>query len=649
MTHMNTLSGRGAFSRGAVALVAAFLLCATTTVHAAREWRFVPPEGTGVVNVKDYGAVGDGVADDTAAIVKAISENIDKSRYRSNPFFYFPDGTYKVTGPIESRVMAEGREQGKVWSAGWRSMMVLIGETRSGTVIKLADNAPGYTDASKPKWVIATGSEGDKRDNYAGGGNRAFRHGVLNLTVDVGQGNPGATAIDFCSSNRGTIDNVTVRAPQGSGHTGIDLTRWWPGPAMVMDVEIDGFDRGIALNHYQYGMTFENIRMKRQRGIGVANNQNVVTMRKVHFEGNVPFYKSGSGHNMLCLLDSTIIGTGTGEMAAIESSGMMNLRRVTVEGYGKVVRDTRKDGTDLPALADKATVVARHDQGFMLNVPGGAAVPLDLPIEDIPLVRPGASDKWVVAGETRAELQAQIDAGAEYICVKPLKAIPLDQPLILRGKLKLLWGMNGHIQAVGDNKVALRIEEGSSPVVVLEHMYVDGRIDHVSNRTFVLRHGDQHGEGYKATGKGKTHIVDVIGKDYDIGVGHTLWARQLNAEFGDRPLFVNAGTSWILGFKMESSTGGSKDAAQGTPSFLNRGGGKFELFGGLLYTLGSRKEHAPTVPAFTNERGRIAVSYRTNGIPATHYSRILHTGSGGPSVDAGQIKGNGAALLSDQR
>jgi len=414
-----------------------------------------------------------------------------------------------------------------------------------------------------------------------------------------------------------------------------------------MDVEIDGFERGIALDHFQYGMTFENIRMHRQRGIGVANNQNVVTMRKIHFEGSVPFYKSGSGHNMLCLLDSTLIGTGTGEIEAIESNGLMNLRRVTVEGFGKVVHDTRKGGSDLPTVAGKATVVARHDQGFMLNTAGGAAMPLDLPIENIPLVRPGANDKWVVAGDTGAELQAQIDAGAEYICVKPLKAIPLEQPLILRGKLKLLWGMNGHLKVVGENKVALRIEEGASPVVVLEHMYVEGRIEHVSGRTFALRHGDQHA-GYTATGKGKTHIVDVIGKDYDIGTGHTFWARQLNAEFGSQPLFVNAGTSWILGFKMESSTGGSKDAPKGTPSFVNRGGGTFELFGGLLYTLGSKKEHAPTVPAFTNERGRIAVSYRTNGIPATYYDRILHTG-GGPDVSAGQIKGPGATLLSDQR
>jgi len=170
-----------------------------------------------VVNVKDYGAKGDGVTDDTAAIAQAITANIDKSRYRSNPFIWFPNGTYLVTGPIEGRVRVPGVEEGKNFSAGWRSMLMLIGETRKGVVIKLQDNAPGYGDPAKPKWIVATGSEADKKDNY-GGGNRAFRHGILNLTVDAGSGNPGAIGIDFIASNRGTVDGVTLRAGAEEEH-----------------------------------------------------------------------------------------------------------------------------------------------------------------------------------------------------------------------------------------------------------------------------------------------------------------------------------------------------------------------------------------------------------------------------------------------
>jgi len=45
------------------------------------------------VNVKDFGAVGDGVADDTTAISNALNSVTDGK-------FYFPEGTYKVTSQI---------------------------------------------------------------------------------------------------------------------------------------------------------------------------------------------------------------------------------------------------------------------------------------------------------------------------------------------------------------------------------------------------------------------------------------------------------------------------------------------------------------------------------------------------------------------
>ena len=614
-------------------------------------WHFVPPAGSNVVNVKDYGAMGDGRTDDTDAVMRAIEGNIDKSRYRCNPMIYFPNGTYLVSGPIEGRVGTRSPDMalGKVWSAGWRSMMLLIGQTRDGAMIRLADNAPGYGDPEQPRWVVACGSEHDNRRNYHGGGNRAFRHGILNLTVDVGHGNPGAIGIDFIANNRGTVENVLVRAPHGSGHTGIAMTRNWPGPAMIHDVTIDGFDRGMALAHYQYGMTFEQITLRNQRSVGIANRQNVLAMRKIDFAGTVPFYQSVSGHNMLCLLDSTLKGSGAGNEAAISTNGVLNLRRVTVSGFDAVVSDQTSGDVLLTATEDE-TIVETFDKGIRVSGSGKPKA-LDLPIHEAPVVRSDAGTSWIIASTDVDELQQQIDNGAEYLYVRPLEPIKLPKPLIVRNKLKLMFGGSGMLQVDGDNTVAVQIENQRGQQTVFEHIYIEGSVQHLGDGTWALRHGDIHNGHLHGAGPGVSHIVDVIGKGYQIDAGHTFFARQLNAEFGPDPLFTNRGTSWILGFKMETSSSGSKHAPNSTPSILNQGG-QLELFGGLLYTLGANKSAAPRVPAFTNERGQIAVSFRKNGVPSTYYRQILRVDdfdSGTDVITSEDVRGPGAALLSDQR
>ncbi len=610
--------------------------------------------------MKDYGAKGDGKTDDTEAILKAIDDNIDKSRYRSNPFIWFPDGTYLVSDSIEGRVIGKPgeRDAGKTWSAGWLSMMILIGETRDGVVIKLKDKAPGFTDPEKPKWLIATGSESDNRNNQSGGGNRAFRHNILNLTVDVGDDNPGAIGIDFISNNRGSIDGVTIRAGKNSGKTAINLTRSWPGPAMVLDTRIEGFDHAMELGHYQYGMTFENITMRGQRKTAIVNYANVVTMRNLDFEGDVPFYFSKHKKSVITLLDSSLTYTGKGDTAALETPGLVVLRRTDFPGYSTIVDDISEEDKDLKPLDDGTAKVIAYQKGFTLDTAGKTPVPLDLPIDEIPTIRPPDGVEWVSGGETGESLQAAIDSGAEYIFLKPVTTLKFDKPVILRNKVKLIMGMHGCIDGPGDHKEtpyddlppAFIMGDTGADTVCLEHMFIGGRVENPSSRTLVLRHVDIEQHGLLANGTGKTHVIDVIGRNYKIGPKHTFFARQLNAEFGPDPLFTNAGTSWIMGFKMESSSAGSKDAPLSTPSIYNLDG-KLELFGGFLYTLGSKREAAPKVPAFTNKKGKIALSYRVNGRPETYYPIVLRQGTleKGTDIMAKEIKDPGAVLLTDER
>ncbi len=584
------------------------LLASLTVVVAAAEWPdFVPPKDAGVVNVKDYGAVGDGKTDDTEAIRKAISENIDKSRYAAPPMIWLPAGTYLVSAPIEGRQYKDL----KGWSFGWRAGFLLIGQGRTKSVLKLKDACEGYTDAAKPRYVVATGSEMNGGGaNEGGGGNQAFRHLIANLTVDVGSGNPGADGIDFIANNRGSVENVLIRAPAGSGRKGLVMDRHWPGPALIKQVEIQGFDTGISMaGHWQYSMTFEDIVLKDQAGVGIFSEHNPIFMRRLKASGSAPAVRITEGDQLLVLLDANITGTNT-KGPAISTPGLVDIRGLTCTGYATVIDG--RDANDVQATdAKKPTTVANWRQGHQGSVVDGTPKPLALPIEETPLWWPKADKDWVNGGP---DLQKAIDSGAPVVYL-PNGSYEVPQTIVIKGTTKKLVGFQSSIKVKKGGGPLLRIEGSGS--VIFEHLWLEGGIEHAGTGSVAFRHCDFNnldgsGGGLNATGTGKTFIEDVIGSVV-VGQGHRLWARQINAEFGERPLQVNnGGTMWVLGFKTE--------ADPGTIS-LKQTGGASEILGAILYPLhGMRGD----VPAWLIEGGRFSGGWVYN---SKHYAiHVRHQG-----------------------
>ena len=206
------------------------------------------PADAGVLNVKDFGAEGDGVTDDTAAIQALLNAHPNGQR-----IIYLPNGVYLVSGTI-------------TWPAGTPGKgddyknTILQGQSERGVTLKLKDNAAGFTIAAKPKPVIFTGTSPAQR----------FGNSIRTLTVDTGNGNLEAIGIQFNASNQGSVRQVTIQSGDGEGINGLDLNFADEiGPLLVKNLTVKGFQYGIRTGFRINSQTFENITLTNQREYGI--------------------------------------------------------------------------------------------------------------------------------------------------------------------------------------------------------------------------------------------------------------------------------------------------------------------------------------------------------------------------------------------
>jgi hypothetical protein len=153
----------------------------------------------------------------------------------------------------------------------------LQGQGSGNSIIKLQDNAAGYGDSNTPKAVLKTP-----------GGNTSFRQNIWDLTVNTGQNNPGAIGIDYIANNTGSLSDVTIISGDGKGHSGLDMSRYAPGPCLIKNVQIQGFDYGILVGQPEYGPTFEKITLTNQSIAGILNVNNTLAVRGLQSTNSVP-------------------------------------------------------------------------------------------------------------------------------------------------------------------------------------------------------------------------------------------------------------------------------------------------------------------------------------------------------------------------
>jgi hypothetical protein len=528
------------------------------------------PEDAGFINVKDNGAKGDGKTDDTKAIQRAINEGrkpgVDYSIQRS---VYFPAGTYLVSDTLH-----------------WHGCcMTLQGQGSGATVIKLKDSASGFNNSADPKPVIFTPA-----------GNMSFYQYIYDLTVDTGQNNPGAIGIDYVPNNIAALRNIVIRSGDKRGFVGLDMSRKWPGPCLVKNVNIQGFNYGIRTRQSEYGLTFENITLTNQGKAGFRNEGNTVAIRKLHSENRVSAVQNSGDRGMVILLDSDLRGGTTAAASAIDNSGYLYARNVLTQGYKSAIRNK---GT-----AISGSKITEYVSGQIYSLFNSPKRSLDLPIEETPDYKDNNMANWGRFrprnyGDTEG-LQALLNSGKSTIYFRANADYLGKRIVTIPSTVKRIIGFNTNVHRINKEGVIFKVTENSKDPLIIEQFKGGITVEHASARTVVIKDGNyRYLEG---SGAGKLFLENVgTPPPLSISGKRSVWARQLNTE-SQKPfskISNNGAKLWILGLKTEGTS----------TTITTSGGGFTELLGTLLYPVHVFKPKEQLNPAFINTESSQSLIY----------------------------------------
>jgi hypothetical protein len=550
------------------------------------------PQDMGAVNVKDYGAKGDGKTDDTQALQQALNQK--------NRFVYLPAGTYLVSDTLE-------------WGKPQKRRF-LQGAGRNQTVIRLQNRAPGFENPDQPKPVVST-FEGKSTG-------QAFRNSIYDLTVDVGSGNPGAIGIRFTNNNQGGIREVTIRSsdPSRLGKTGLALTKAWPGPAMIKDVQVEGFDYGIQVRHPEYGNVFENLTLANQRVAGINNQANILSILNLKSRNAVPTIENQDSNGLIVLMNADLQG-GSSQVPAIANQGVLYTRNLRTAGYRASIQNSRQTVTE--------KTVAEYVSEQVYSLFPSPQTSLKLPIQGVPVPAISPGD-WVSVTQFGANgndnkddteaIQRALDASKPGVYF-PYGTYQISRPLQIRGKVQRLNFLESTLKVSAPLKdqaqPVFRVAGGGPKVVLLERFWGEYGSDafhwfeHGSQQTLVLRNiAVGSGKAYRNTGTGSLFIEDVTAGDW-VFKGQQVWARQLNPENEGTKLVNDGGSLWILGLKTEKP---------GTV-IETRNGGRTEVLGGLLYP--SSRAVPADQPAFINQGSQLSVAIAESHHGGGRYTTLV--------------------------
>ncbi|APA15899.1 hypothetical protein sscle_15g106690 [Sclerotinia sclerotiorum 1980 UF-70] len=194
-------------------------------------------------NVKDFGAKGDGVTDDTAAINKAISSgkrcepSVCSSTTTSPAVVYFPSGTYLISSSIIDYYLTQ-----------------IIGNPNDLPVLKATAGFQGFG-------LIDGDIYGDNGLGF--GATNVFYRQIRNLVLDMTRISPNSTAygIHWPTAQATSLQNIVFKMSEANGtqHQGLFIESGSGG--FMNDLIFNGGNIGAAFGNQQYtvrNLTFNN-------------------------------------------------------------------------------------------------------------------------------------------------------------------------------------------------------------------------------------------------------------------------------------------------------------------------------------------------------------------------------------------------------
>ncbi len=572
-----------------------------------------------------YNAKGDGVTDNTEAIQRALNDHPAQGA-----LLYLPNGVYIIHDTLR-------------WGRDER-LTVLQGQSRDRTVLKLPDQRPGFTDAAQPRAMVWTGGTPAQR----------FRNQIRNCTFDTGHGNPGAIGVRFDASNVGCLRDVLIRSGDGAGVIGLDMSYADDfGPCFVKNLEVRGFDTGIATKYGVNSVVFENVTLRDQRRLGWSNTGQPITVRHLTSVNRVPVLRQEGWGGFFTLLDSTLTGQGeASQHPALDLlAGGMFIRDLTVKGYASALRKTANGETETV----KGPVVR---EWASRRLPGSAAQTLRLPVKETPELPWDDPKTWAVItdyggkadGQTddSEALQRAIDSGKTTVCL-PSGTVVLKRPIVIRGRVRRLIGCETFLkfpEPMPAGTSIFTVGDSPEPVLVVERFasfFWDNRtasnfIANPTRRTLVLKElgdvddtSDDHpnGRGTIVSGPGELFVEDVTGR-FHLMPGARAWMRYINPETNQDHrnttlesqwhLKNEGGQLWVLGIKTEGPG----------PVLAASRGSRSEILGGLMYSSGGARTQDQ--PAFTLDDSQASIAITEANFSKNAYPSLIRVRKRGKTV-----------------